>query len=511
MNGLLHHLALTIKLNFRSKQALVYGYIVPLFFLLAYGSLFHNEKEPLVHELGQLLAITVLGGACFGMPTSMVSERERGVWRRYRLLPASTVFIVFSNMVARFLIVLSAALLQLGLALWVYHMPLPQHPAQLVVAFVFVCFAFLGMGLVIAMIAETVPAVQALGQSIFLPMIIIGGMGVKLSSLQRWAQHVSAFLPGRYAVEAMDACVFNTERHHGLQSASFALAALVIIGVAGCFAGGKLFRWDMGQRLSRSAKWWVAPALLSWAAVGLLAEYRGMAVAYFAPSRAIAAAVPATHPAAATSPTTSVAGVPIPADLPGDPRDAYAKGYDDGSAAARSGAVTMAVNPTINAAAPWEAVTPAQADAVTYDDLESDEGAVTPLLANLDNLDDDAKKRIEAFKDRLADWKPGDSAQELNTGQRVRNLLSVAAVGDLVQDEQESAYPYVIFEQIKADVPEKELMKVLTWIINNPAEGSVYTKVNELGIDGEANEDSVRERVTAYAKKLLIRVLGKLK
>src|SRR5271168_3566864 len=104
MNGILQHLLMTLRLNFRSRQALVYGYLVPIFFLLAFGSVFHSSVPPLLHEMGQLITITVLGGACFGMPTTMVAERERGVWRRYRLLPTSTAVIIFSAMVARFLL-----------------------------------------------------------------------------------------------------------------------------------------------------------------------------------------------------------------------------------------------------------------------------------------------------------------------------------------------------------------------------------------------------------------------
>ena len=47
-----------------------------------------------------VLDVTALGGACFGLPTTLVSERERGVWRRYRLTPASTWTLLTSTVVA---------------------------------------------------------------------------------------------------------------------------------------------------------------------------------------------------------------------------------------------------------------------------------------------------------------------------------------------------------------------------------------------------------------------------
>ncbi|MES1194648.1 MAG: hypothetical protein ABUL65_02055, partial [Opitutus sp.] len=85
--GLFRHFVLTLRLNFRSKQALAYGYLVPVFFLIAFGSVFRGDTPPLLAEMGQILTISILGGACFGLPTTLVAGRERGVWRRYRLLP----------------------------------------------------------------------------------------------------------------------------------------------------------------------------------------------------------------------------------------------------------------------------------------------------------------------------------------------------------------------------------------------------------------------------------------
>src|SRR5205085_4609909 len=143
--------------------------------------------------------------------------------------------LVGSTIVARYVMVLSAGLLQLGVALAV-GMTLPAHPFDLWIAFSFVAFAFIGLGLVIAALADTVPAVQALGQCIFLPMLIIGGVAVPLASLPDWALHVSAFFPGRYAVEALQTGVSGA----GLAGMRFSLLALILVGFAGCLAGAKL-------------------------------------------------------------------------------------------------------------------------------------------------------------------------------------------------------------------------------------------------------------------------------
>jgi ABC-2 type transport system permease protein len=272
LNGWIRHLLLTIALNFASPQAIVYGYLVPVFFLLAFGSVFRTDSPPLQAHMGQILTITILGGACFGLPTALVSEREQGVWRRYRLLPIPVAWLVLSAMIARVLIVASAVLIQIAMARAVYGTPLPTQPGIAVLAFFFVTAAFLALGLLIAALADTVPAVQALGQCIFLPMIMIGGVGVPLTALPDWAQHVAGFMPGRYAVEVLQPCF---DGRNGLPGAGFRLGALGVIGLAAGVAAVRLFRWEAGARFGRPATLWVAAAFAAWISVGAVAWQTG--------------------------------------------------------------------------------------------------------------------------------------------------------------------------------------------------------------------------------------------
>lgn len=276
MSGFWNHFLITLRLNCRNIQAMVFGYFVPLFFLIAFRA-FYGGNPPLMKELAQVLTISVMGGACFGMPVALVTERDRGVWRRYRLVPLATIWFVASTMLARFVIVLTSALLQIAVAMLIYKMPMPDRPVELFVGFTFVSFAFLGLGLVIAMVANSAGAVQALGQIFFLPMIMIGGVGVKLSQLPLWAKHVSAFLPGRYAVEAMRACVVTDGA--GLSAGYFNLIALTLTGFATCLAAAKMFRWEPDQQLTGRAKLWMIFCLIVWAAVGIAAEMMGYATA----------------------------------------------------------------------------------------------------------------------------------------------------------------------------------------------------------------------------------------
>ena len=432
--GLLRHFLLTLRLNFRSTQALAYGYLMPVFFLLAFGSVFRADTPPLLGQMGQLLTITLLGGACLGLPTALVAERERGVWRRYRLLPVPTVSLVAGTLLARLVIVATAVLLQIFVARVIYGTPLPLHPLTGLVAFLFVAYAFLGLGLLVAALANDVPAVQALGQCLFLPMILIGGVGIPLAALPAWAQQAAGFMPGRYAVDVLQRAFTGPEGWAG-----FSLLALVVIGTAAGIAGTRLFRWDAGRRAGRSALGWLGAALLAWLAVGLAA------------------------------------------------------------------AATGRLQPVLPPGSAYEAVTAAEMDRITYDELPGDNELVTRLAPPF--KPGERSVFVAGFVAKLQAWPP---ARGTEAGQRVRYLLNVAAVADISADLHEAEIGRLVFDELKATVEPDRLRRILAWIILSPDEGKAITQAPELGLRRHPPEALVRERSTYYAKKYLGRLLGKL-
>ena len=471
MNAFTEHVRISLRLHFRNKMALLYGYLFPLIFLAAFWVLYRYDKVPLLRHMGELLTVSVLGGACFGLPSTLVSERERGVWRRYRLAPVPTWSVVLSTIVARYVILLSAGLLQLGVALAV-GMTMPAYPVDLFVAFTAVSFAFIGLGLVIAMMADSVPAVQALGQCIFLPMLIIGGVAVQLASWPAWAQHVSAFFPGRYAVEGLQATVTGG----GLGAARFSLLALVLTGAAGCVAGAKLFRWDAQQRFLASAgKAWIVPVLVAWLAVGGLAEWRGrIAIATDAAEPASKVTVPPVNVAAEVRVMVEPIAPPPPPPPPPP--------------------------------APWVKITAQDIAGLDYR-VPPDGGVVSPIAPEDDLPEDQTKDEVEGVRNGLSDWPMAKTADDI---QNVRYLLCVAAVPDAIQMPVERYLPRVVYNYLIDRYPKDTLTKILPWIVLHPEDGAAVDNISDLGINGAAGDPSiVRERSYLYAIKFIGRLTGR--
>ena len=542
MHAFLHQLRVSLSLHFRNRMALIYGYLFPTMFLIAFWVLYRYDRVPLARHMGELLTVTALGGACFGLPTTMVSERERGVWRRYRLAPVRTGTLLSSTIAARYVLLVLAGLLQVALAMLI-GMPLPNHPLDLWIAFTFVAFALMGLGLVIATLADNVPAVQALGQCIFLPMLIIGGVAVQLTSLPEWVQHLSAFFPGRYAVEAMQTSVTGA----GLGVMRFSLLALLLTGLAGFVAGIRMFRWDAEQRfVERGGKAWVALALAARAAVGVLAEARGrigpvaIVAEYTPPAQPDERLVPQTTtppaPPPEPAPPAAVPGGASPPDeaRPAPPPEAPRAGAgrpapeSSGKPAPQPRAATpppAAANgkapaqpstkgppePLLPEPASWQQVTPAHIEEVMFERLPSDSGVVSPIARADEPMEPELETELEEVRTRLVTWGPARVAEPV---QRVRNLLYVAAVPDVFQIPLERYVPHVVFERLQGDVPKEDLIKILFWVATHPAGGddSAVDDLRSAGIpvNGPGDMEQARERVMLYALKLLGRLVGKI-
>lgn len=445
---------LSLKLNFRNRMAILYGYLFPLIFLVAFWALYRNDPVPLALHIGQLLTITVLGGACFGLPTTIVSERERGVWRRYRLLPAPPSVFIASVLAARLVLLVTAGMLQLALG-FAFGLPWPAHPAGLLIAFLFTAFAFMGIGMTIAMLVDNVPAVQALGQCIFLPMLILGGVAVRLESLPLWAQHVSAFFPGRCAVEVLQRCFTGA----GLSGAGFDLLALLLTGLAGAVAAAGMFRWDRNFAPNKA---WLAVAFGMWLVVGAVAELRGQV--------------------AISGPTDTQ---PV-----GTPRDYV---------------------PAARPAADWRAATAADFEKIAFDRLPPDQGIISPVSRSDEVPDPAIQPLLDRIRDGLKDWPQGNVSDPV---QRTRNLLAVAAVPDILQMEQvERFVPRLVFARLQAVIPPRDLPKILYWIAMHPDQGddSAVHQLGALGLPEVTGSPApVRGRIMIYALKLLGRLTGKI-
>ena len=403
----------------------------------------------------------------------MVSERERGVWRRYRLLPTPIWSLVGGAVGVRFVLLVGAGALQLLLAL-ALGTPGAAHPQDLLVAFAVVSFTFCSFGLIVAMLTNSVQAAQALGQCIFLPMLALGGVARPLDLLPHWTQTLAAFTPGQYAVAAMSAGTKGA----GLASVRYELAALLVMGLAAGVSAAKMFRWDVRTGHDRQSRiGWLGLTLVACLAVGFTTLWHNEAAA--APQPAAVTPVPAVVPAA---PEASVEVPPAPRPEP--------KVY--GAEKAET----------------WQQITVADLKELPRTGLPPDKGIYTPIAAPEDDIDEDTRAEAMAIYNRFPKWEPGNVADPVV---RVRNLLNVPAMVDVLQIAPLEQFAPIVTEwYLHEVVPAADLVRQLAWIATHPIDGPLVTVEDLQKLDIPARpgaENDVKARLQFYSAKLMFRLL----
>src|SRR5262245_733595 len=107
MNAWLLNTVIELKLTFRDRQALFWTYVFPLLFLFLFCAVFGRGNPKAVAGLmAGLLCISAMAGGFFGLGIEVVTARERGILRRYKLSPIHPLSIVSRGLAANCLIVL---------------------------------------------------------------------------------------------------------------------------------------------------------------------------------------------------------------------------------------------------------------------------------------------------------------------------------------------------------------------------------------------------------------------
>ena len=93
-NPLSHTWALTVsrmRLAMRNRAFLFFSLIMPIAFLFIYAGIFgRGNRQAVPYLLAEVLALTVMG-SFWGLSVQLVTFREHGILRRFRVAPVSAL------------------------------------------------------------------------------------------------------------------------------------------------------------------------------------------------------------------------------------------------------------------------------------------------------------------------------------------------------------------------------------------------------------------------------------
>jgi len=260
-----------MRLTMRDRGVLFFNYLFPLIFFFAFAELFHAGTGPgVAYFVSTVLVMGILGNGLWGAGMRSVQEREANILRRFKVTPISPLPILTAAMVSGWLLYVPVILIMVGLAHFLYGMPLPRNWLSLFALGSLGVCAFRGIGLILAAVTNTMQEATIAIQLVYMPMLFLSGATIPSTLLPTWAQTLAQFMPASYLVTGLQGIFF---RNQNLLDNVVAVTALLLTMLLGTFLAVQLFRWEKEEKIRPRNKLWVLAVLAPFAITGCYQAY----------------------------------------------------------------------------------------------------------------------------------------------------------------------------------------------------------------------------------------------
>ncbi|MFQ5696521.1 MAG: ABC transporter permease, partial [Terriglobia bacterium] len=230
-----------MRLALRNRAFIFFSLVMPLAFLFLYSSVFaRGEPHRVAYMLPAVLALTVMG-SFWGLSIQLVSFREQGILRRFRLTPVGPWAMMTSSVLSNYVLTLPTLVLEVLLARWLYGV---RDFGNLWGAFVLLTLgtiAFASLGLIVASVTNSMQETQVINNAIWFVLLFLSGATIPLPFLPDWVQRVGMFLPATHLVTGLQQVLLAS-----VATFQVGAEALVLAGgsVMAFLVAVKLFRWE---------------------------------------------------------------------------------------------------------------------------------------------------------------------------------------------------------------------------------------------------------------------------
>jgi len=268
-------IALTInrmQLAMRNRLFLVFSLIMPLiFFFLFLGLFARTSRAALLPAFGQVIGLTVMGNF-WGLSVQLVTFREQGILRRFRLAPIGATSMLISSIIANYILTLPTLIIEFILAIAVFHMHSFGNLFGVFILATLGVISFASLGLIIASVTNTMQETQIINQIIWLGFLFLSGATLPLAMLPNFIQTTALFLPATYLVNGLQRTLAQSIGLSALFPAVLSLIGTTLIAFT---VSVKLFRWDQSEKATRTAKIWAVSAIIPFLLLGAYEAWHG--------------------------------------------------------------------------------------------------------------------------------------------------------------------------------------------------------------------------------------------
>jgi ABC-2 type transport system permease protein len=254
-----------MRLALRNRAFFVFVFFVPMLFLFLFLGLWTRDPSAVPYGLASVLSLTVMG-SFWGLSVQLVTFREQGILRRFRLTPVDAGAMLVSSIASNYVLTLPTVLIEFGFARWVFHMQGWGNIVGVAVLVTFGITTFAALGLIVASVTNTMQETQLINQLLWFAFLLLSGATIPLPLLPGWLQNVALFLPATYLVSGFQAVLISRA---GVTAIGTELVALAMSTAVAFLVSQQLFRWEPEAKVPRSAKLWAASALIPFLLLGI--------------------------------------------------------------------------------------------------------------------------------------------------------------------------------------------------------------------------------------------------
>jgi ABC-2 type transport system permease protein len=261
-----------VRLALRTPVFIFFSIGMPLALFIGVCAFIGRDKPFVIPRvLASVLALTVMG-SFWGLSMQLVSYREMGILRRFRLAPVGAGALLASSILSNYFMTLPTVIVQFVIARWVFHMPQWGNLFGVFVMVTLGVVTFASLGLIVASVTNTAQETQMINQALWFVFLFLGGATIPIGDFPGWLKRVALYVPASYLMTGLERVLVREDSIFRLGPNILSLAGAAAVAFV---ISQQLFRWDPGSKAPRRAKLWAASTILPFLLIGLWETYHG--------------------------------------------------------------------------------------------------------------------------------------------------------------------------------------------------------------------------------------------
>ena len=249
MNAFAAHFAFEFRTGVRNKALLFLTYLFPLGLYLMLGFIL-TGLNPFFQEviIPGMVVIAAMAAYLLGLPEPLVSAREKGIFRSYKIngVPPWSILSIPALTTGVHTVIVAAVITATAPVL--FDAPVPVNWWGFLVTLIAIIVATAGIAVVIGVVSSNSRVVILWSQLVFIPSMLLGGIMIPYTELTPGVAKASQLLPATQAMNAFRGLAMG-------EVADFdpwvSIVSLLACGIVGFGLALILFRWDSRDKVRR--------------------------------------------------------------------------------------------------------------------------------------------------------------------------------------------------------------------------------------------------------------------